>query len=131
MNTPTNSSTETITHTPAPWESFKDRFGYGSHSIGVPSDVGMKVIATVDYDFDEPWLLQQHANARLIAAAPDLLALAKKLAGECSECEGVGVSMCFVDNDPNDITKGCHAEPLDCDDCADIRKVIAKAEGRS
>lgn len=50
------------------------------------------------------------ANARLIAAAPDLLALAKQYASECAECGGQSV-----------------IPP--CEDCADIRAVIVKAEG--
>jgi hypothetical protein len=55
------------------------------------------------------------ANARLIAAAPDLLALAKQYASECAGCDGTGYISSWEK----------------CADCADIRAVIAKAEGRS
>lgn len=62
-------------------------------------------------------------DARLIAAAPDLLALAKKLASECAECRGVGHSM---------VDTGMPVDSrVDCPDCRDIHVVIAKAEGRS
>lgn len=52
----------------------------------------------------------QEANARLIAAAPALLDLAKQYASECAECLGKGVS------DDTD---------QDCQQCRDIRQVIA------
>jgi hypothetical protein len=57
------------------------------------------------------------ANASLIAAAPDLLALARQYASECGECDGGGYVL------------GRNAEPTadPCPDCADIRSVIAKA----
>lgn len=51
------------------------------------------------------------ANARLIAAAPDLLVLAQQYASECGECAGVGIT-------PDD---------EDCTECKFIRDVIAKA----
>ena len=57
------------------------------------------------------------ADARLIAAAPDLLALAKRYASECSGCDGQGNS------------KLSALHPEECQDCADIRAVIEKAEG--
>lgn len=60
-------------------------------------------------------------RARLIAAAPDLLALAKQYLSECSECNGSGTTW-----DRDNCT-----HTIDCPDCADIRAVIAKAEGRS
>lgn len=59
------------------------------------------------------------ADARLITAAPDLLALAKQYASECAMCGG-------TNRDPWNSPNG---KP--CSDCADIRAVIAKAEGRS
>ena len=47
-----------------------------------------------------------------------LLALAKQYASECSGCDGKGTWM----------GPDLHTEP--CQDCADIRAVINKAEGR-
>lgn len=51
------------------------------------------------------------AVARLVAAAPDLLALAQQVATECGDCHGTGA----------EIPSG---KP--CEACADIRAVIAK-----
>lgn len=55
------------------------------------------------------------ADMTLIAAAPDLLALAHQYATECGDCAGTRVC-------PDD-------EP--CTECADIWRVIDKAEGRT
>lgn len=60
---------------------------------------------------------EMHANAKLMAAAPELLALAKQYAGECHACDGAGILTGEV---------GFHE---DCPDCWDIRSLIAKAEG--
>ncbi len=68
----------------------------------------------------EPWgrgHAETQANTHLICAAPDLLALAKRYASECSGCDGQGNS------------KLSALHPEECQDCADIRAVIAKAEG--
>jgi hypothetical protein len=82
----------------------------------------MKVIATVQYGFTPPANLEQQANARLIAAAPDLLAFAKKIAGECAECGGDGQMFWYPDG-----VRSLKA----CTECVDVRAVIAKAEGQS
>lgn len=63
------------------------------------------------------------ADARLIASAPDLYALAEQYASECAECNGTGL-VSFktwaggIEFDNDD-------QP--CPDCADIRAVLAKA----
>lgn len=54
----------------------------------------------------------------------DLLALAHKFASECSECGGSGEFRPYVGN-------GEFGDVKPCPDCADIRAVIQKAEGRS
>jgi hypothetical protein len=65
---------------------------------------------------------EMEANARLIAAAPDLLELAKQYASECSGCDGEGrILVTFNDRE---------AEYDPCEDCADIREIISKAEGK-
>ena len=62
------------------------------------------------------------ADARLIAAAPDLLALAKRYASECAWCSGTGtIEHVPFDNGVSSTSK--------CIQCADIRAVIEKAEG--
>lgn len=58
---------------------------------------------------------ERNANACLIAAAPDLLTLAHQYASECGDCAGTRVC-------PDD-------EP--CTACADVWRVIDKAEGRT
>ena len=102
-------------HTPGPWglEATEDNL-----LIYYPAPIGAKILATIDTGFDEPFESQQWANAHLMRAAPDLLALAKQYAMECSGCDGQGEWM----------GPDLHREP--CEDCADIRAVIAKAEGR-
>lgn len=69
------------------------------------------------------------ANARLIAAAPDLLALARQYASECSGCDGRGFTVGddgITGRGPDDVEPTRYA----CEDCEDIRAVIAKAEGK-
>lgn len=58
----------------------------------------------------------------LVKAAPDLLALARQYASECGECTGKGVI--HVKQWPGGIEVDGER---DCEDCADVRKVIAKA----
>jgi hypothetical protein len=59
-------------HTQGEWQLFRndDREQY---SVGIPGDVGIRLIATVDFGYDEPAESEQHANASLITAAPSLL----------------------------------------------------------
>lgn len=61
--------------------------------------------------------------SKLLVAATELLELAKQLASECGGCSGTGLVWQYTaDHQP------LSEEP--CEDCADIRAVIAKAEGR-
>lgn len=57
-------------------------------------------------------------HALLIGAAPELLAMVRRYASECAEC-GDGHSDDF---DP---------DGSECPECADIRALIRKAEGKS
>lgn len=63
------------------------------------------------------------ADLNLIAAAPDLLELAKQFANDCPRCLGIG--RFEADGDFSRVATE------ECTKCADIRAVIAKAEGRS
>lgn len=114
-NIPASVSTDLVAHTPGPWsnERIWDTPASRIHARveGVPM-----ALAEV---FTMRNAGEKEANARLIAAAPDLLALAKQYASECAMCGG-------TNRDPWNDPKG---KP--CADCADIRAVIAKAEGRS
>lgn len=95
-------------HTPGPWYASP----YSS-IVGIAISGACGVIAGVRGD-----KLTAEANARLIASAPDLLALAHKYASECGECGGQGA-----------YTYG-EKEGRPCPACADICAVIDKAEGR-
>lgn len=99
-------------HTPGPW--VVDEYG-DVQANG--EDVAR--IATGDH--------HSSADARLIAAAPELLELAKKYASECGECDGLGYVVNYVD--PFKRGDASSPEMLLCDFCADIRTVIAKATG--
>jgi hypothetical protein len=59
------------------------------------------------------------ANARLIAAAPELLALVERYASECGECGGTGRALVYG-------PVSAPGESRDCEDCADIRAALAK-----
>ncbi len=65
-----------------------------------------------------------HPDARLIEAAPALLALAHQYASECGDCAGTRI-VAMVD----DTGELAGDEP--CEQCADIWTVIDKAEGRT
>ena len=75
-------SAEKVAHTPGPWifdeestlASIWARMSPSGH--GIP---GRKVAAVIGDD------AETEANAHLIASAPDLLALAKRYASECSD----------------------------------------------
>jgi hypothetical protein len=88
-----------------------------SSIVGIAISGGGFVIAGVrgGREFSE-------ANARLIAAAPDLLALAHQYASECAECGGTGTVVPW--SLKPDVTEACS-------ECTDIRAVIDKAEGRA
>lgn len=65
------------------------------------------------------------ANARLIAAAPDLLAIAREYADSCLDCSGSGTVQRY-DTDDSDCAV---TEFVDCPECAHVRAVIAAVEG--
>jgi hypothetical protein len=64
------------------------------------------------------------ANARLIAAAPELLEMARRYASECAQCDGTGL---FRNFNPRREAPQEHGE--DCKECRTIRDLIAKAGG--
>jgi hypothetical protein len=105
-------------HTPGPWMVGGDRPGDSSAMalmIYCDDSLGSRVADCSESGHGIP-REQDYANARLIAAAPDLLALARQYASECGECNGTGNSGNEVLGDE------------DCEACEDIRTVIAKAE---
>ena len=120
-------SAEKVAHTPGPWVAQASEHGEYPH-VYRPERIdkdGLKywaericVVHPSDADDDRVHHPIASANARLIASAPDLLALAKRYARECGTCEGRGFCIEPIDH-----------EEIDCNDCADIRKIIEKAEG--
>ena len=101
-------SAEKVAHTPGPW-----RVG-GSYVLAPDGFVALVGCIYRTFSVCD-------ANAALIAAAPDLLALAKRYASECAQCDGDGrILVTFNDRE---------AEYDPCEACADIRAVIEKAEG--
>jgi hypothetical protein len=113
---------ERAAHTPGPWQT-----SFAHNAVGYPCFFihGM----SGEQKRDEATLA---ANAHLIAAAPDLLALAKQYASECAGCGGKGTRTISYGGDGygNRCAARVDADDQPCPDCADIRAVIDKAEGR-
>jgi hypothetical protein len=74
---------------------------------------------------------EQHFNG-LTPKEAELLALVKRYATECAECNGTGETDLCCEKNPGPEAECC-GEPVrgPCPDCLDIREAIAKAEGRS
>lgn len=109
-------------HTPGPWR--LQHTARDCMHIFVDAPVGVKILATVECGFKEPFESQQTANAILMLHAPELLALARKYASECIECGGSAEGIRGHGSEPEDE----YSEP--CEACAHIWAVINKAEGR-
>src|SRR5262245_53816039 len=61
------------THTPGPWKVHNYATNYGPYNKGIDIGPGLRAIATVIGEFEAPLPgATAEANARLIAAAPDL-----------------------------------------------------------
>ncbi len=119
-------SAEKVAHTPGPWETDKG----GSNYIGEYDHWGTVRGGPFNYNLVTVWAdvpalaIQAEANARLIASAPALLALAKRYASKCGMCGGTGRRMALGPD-------GSETHTVDCATCSDIRAVIEKAEGRA
>ncbi|MDB6104092.1 MAG: hypothetical protein JWO52_4091 [Gammaproteobacteria bacterium] len=115
-------------HTPGPWAVYNDHpTEPGIHYIRTSPALYHGEVAVIYSDE------KADANARLIAAAPDLLALAHQYASECSNCGGKGVVTRQYGGDGYGDRCAALADADDqpCDECEDIRKVIDAAEGRT
>ena len=97
-------------HTPGPWAVYPPEMLDNQH-WSVQTDCGMTIVCGEDTP-------EAAANARLIAAAPELLASLR----ECS----TALADLLADADPSGLE--CQ-EQWAC--VAECKKVIAKAEGRS
>lgn len=141
-------------HTPGPWEwriNLKSKvvslvsvsgghwvMGFARYGMGgaAPEFIGEDGLLSRAECFAKPVPGREHhshwfqtldnPNAKLIASAPELLELAKKLASECADCGGRG----FVYGDDGVSGRGPDdVEPtrIACAECDDIRAVIDRA----
>ena len=117
-------SAEKVAHTPGPWIISRDPRPNmeWNNSIAVAAKPHLELCQL--YHSGPGWTAQDEANARLIASAPDLLALAKRYASECEKCGGTGRRMALGPD-------GSETHTVDCTHCAGLRAAIAKAEGRA
>lgn len=97
-------------HTPGPW------YQLHRQPLCIESPTGNVALCNLARASD--------ADAKLIAAAPDLLALVRQYASECASCEGLGRVVQFN-------ADGYPAGEVPCPDCDEIRAVITKATGNS
>lgn len=68
--------------TKGPWKSERDDSDE-QYTIGHRrTKIGMRVVATVQFGFDEPAESEQHANARLIKATPNAAKIIRELLAE-------------------------------------------------
>lgn len=114
-------------HTPGPW--YADAYGDDCDGIGVCAK-GKGIVADVDSDYCDTD--EMHANAHLIAAAPDLLEALKAIRGIAASSAKVSH---FMDGLPEEITgrPNPRRDTATAEDTllAQIDAAIAKAEGRS
>lgn len=109
------------------WQVFQlanDRATYGDTA-------GCYIVTTGDHDDEICGPILDLRHARLISAAPDLLALAQQYASECGECGGTGYDIARSEFDGRPIrdAAGNLTRGKACQECADIRAAIAKATG--
>ena len=105
-------------HTPGPWKldsTFPDPDGYKIRGGSLVFRKGPRLIAVVKNQGDRPIVEDSLSDARLIAAAPDLLAALKTAEGHLSEELGY-----------KELHPIGHCPVLDV-----VRAAIAKAEGLS
>lgn len=103
-------------HTPGPWSIDQNDLALRGQFLDINTDyAGVLVASVVDLDYDRP---ECEANARLIAAAPELLeSLQEILDASDAELKGQG-----SDHDP---------ECPFCSKADKARAVIAKATGQA
>lgn len=127
---------EIVLHTPGPWAVKPGEHCEAVYSVPLYRAVTLRdgtrshegLVALVYGHHDAGGIYSQDANNRLIAAAPELLALARKYASECAACNGTGTRHGTIGGDGyGDRCAAIADVEYDCEDCADIRAVIAKA----
>jgi len=93
-------SKQETSHTPGPWEVFESHTG-----IYILDSAEQAAVCKLE------WCLEAEANARLIASAPELLAVLKRLCSTFCAC--------------------CDGTPRNWTEWREARDTIAKAEGRA
>lgn len=93
-------SEQKMSHTHGPWEVFESHTGHY-----VIDSAEQAAICKLE------WCLEAEANARLIASAPELLSVLKRLASKVGVC--------------------CYGTPRDWTEWREARAAIDKAEGRA
>lgn len=106
-----------LRHTPGPWQR-----GHRTETriaIVAPREAsaGTRTVAYVNIGPHE------EEDAALIACAPEMLAMIEQYASECGECSGSGLSVTLTE-------AGEYGPDADCDQCADIRELLAKIKER-
>ncbi len=112
-------------HTPGPWEvdvfhtqGWLDGAPTYSTEIVVQAQNQAATVCTINRA-----VAAYGANARLVACAPELLAMAERYARECDYCGGDGRKL---------VTFNCGDPEYDpCENCADLRALIARAKGET
>lgn len=116
-------------HTPGPWKVIEDPFSEGIVAIIQHDEFGLLAVGSCE---DRAATGEEdHYNAHLIAAAPDLLAACEALLNVAND-----PSDCPYFNDAGTCTGGCHSEPRCLTDRPNngwpkeqARAAIAKARG--
>lgn len=78
-------------HTPGPWSIKQSTVHSRTLNIMVEGDVVSGLVASISIDWPQhDQSVEQHANARLISAAPDMLDLLIQLEDECRPAPAFG-----------------------------------------
>ena len=109
-------------YTLGPWTAVGNRV-YATAASGKDTMTTIEVAVATRADPRARAKVEQ--NARLITAAPDLLAIAREYADSCLDCSGSGTVQRY-DTDDSDCAV---TEFVDCPECAHVRAVIAAVEG--
>ena len=107
-----------MSHTPGPWTT-RELSGDDHRGMGWIEADGRDISPYGDAAL---WMEQNRANGTLMAAAPDLLAIAREYASQCVNCNG---SAEIIKNDRGGDPIDDRAEP--CPACKDIWGVIDRA----
>lgn len=112
-------------HTPGPWQVVGTPFNEGFTVLAQPHPALRGFTKCVAYVGDKA-TEENEANARLIAAAPDLFRELDMQVRNCPVCRGEGFAVDVFDI----LTQEAPYEKKSCGRCASARAVLSKIEGR-